>query len=237
MVISIIVPTYREADNIEELVSRIAGAMSALQHEYQVIIVDDDSGDGTAEKVDLLKADGRQVTLITRVDERGLSSAVLRGFRESKGDVLVCMDADLSHPPEAIPKLIECLEDGQTEFVLGSRYVEGASTDEGWGVLRWLNSKVATLLARPFVRVNDPMSGFFAMRRDVFERADELSPIGYKIGLELMVKCGCANIREVPIHFSDRKHGQSKLTLAVQWAFIKHLKRLAVYKCCGRKRS
>src|SRR5690349_15415001 len=107
------------------------------------------------------------------------------------------MDADLSHPPEALPGMLTKLREG-ADFVLGSRYVRGGTTSDDWGVLRWLNSRVATWLARPLTSVRDPMSGFFALRRSTFEAGREFNPIGYKIGLELIVKCGCERVVEVP---------------------------------------
>jgi dolichol-phosphate mannosyltransferase len=227
---SIVVPAYKEAENLTPLVTSITEAMAPLGRPYEVIVVDDNSQDGSEAVIAALAGRGHPVRLITRADQRGLSSAVIRGFREAKGEVLICMDADLSHPPQALPKLIERLGDGETEFVMGSRYVPGGSTEEGWGLLRWLNSKVATLLARPFTSVADPMAGFFALPRSVFQRAAALNPIGYKIGLELIVKCGCKNIHEVPIRFANRKFGRSKLGLREQLNYIKHLKRLADYK-------
>ena len=228
--VSVIVPTYKEAENISLLLPRIFESMREADLKVEVIIVDDDSGDGIEEIVERFTAGGNPVQLIVRVGERGLSSAVIRGFKESKGEIFVCMDADLSHPPEAIPLLLKCFSDPSMDFAIGSRYVPGASTDEDWGLFRWLNSKVATLLARPFTSAKDPMSGFFAIRRSVFERAARLNPIGYKIGLELVVKCNCKKICEIPIHFADRKFGESKLHLREQINYIKHLKRLADFK-------
>lgn len=227
--VSIIVPTYQEAESLRPLVDRIRQVMPALGRTWEVIIVDDDSRDGSDQVIAELAAGGLPVRLITRVGVRGLSSAVIEGFGRANGDILVCMDADLSHPPEAIPALLDCLAGG-AEFAIGSRYVPGASTDEGWGLFRWLNSKVATLLARPFTKVRDPMAGFFALPRAVFQRAVALSPIGYKIALELIVKCRCKDIREVPIHFANRKFGQSKLSFKEQVNYLKHVKRLADYK-------
>jgi len=125
--------------------------------------------------------------------------------------------------------MILALESGQ-QFVVGSRYVPGGSTDDEWGFFRWLNSKVATALARPFTDVKDPMSGFFALRRSDLERATHLNPVGYKIGLELIVKCGLENVGEVPIHFRDRVHGESKLSLKEQLNYLVHLRRLYIYK-------
>jgi dolichol-phosphate mannosyltransferase len=120
--------------------------------------------------------------------------------------------------------------DGGADFVIGSRYVAGGTTSDDWGVLRWLNSRVATLMARPLTDVRDPMAGFFALRRSTFERGAELNPIGYKIGLELIVKCRCEKVVEIPIHFEDRVYGESKLTLKQQLLYIKHLRRLYIFK-------
>ncbi|MFA6134274.1 MAG: glycosyltransferase family 2 protein [Phycisphaerae bacterium] len=228
--ISVIVPTYKEVDNLRPLVERIAATMTAEGRHYEIVVVDDNSRDGTEGVMAELAAAGFPARLVTRVNQRGLSSAVIEGFRQARGEILVCMDADLSHPPEALGQLIVPVETAGADFVIGSRYVRGGGTEEGWGLFRWLNSKVATLMARPFTSARDPMAGFFALPRAVFERADSLSPIGYKIGLELIVKCRCRNVREVPIHFANRKFGQSKLSLREQINYIKHLKRLADYK-------
>lgn len=231
--VSIVVPTYKEAQNLRPLVKRITDAMLQLPAQYEIVVVDDDSRDGTDEIIAELATEGHPVRLITRIGKRGLSSAVIRGFKEAKGKILVCMDADISHPPESIPQLLEQLGDSEVDFVIGSRYVAGGMTEENWGLFRWLNSKVATLLARPFTRAKDPLSGFFAIRRNVFERGTSLSPIGYKIGLELIVKCGCTRIREVPIGFVDRKFGQSKLNLREQINYLRHVNRLLRYKYSG----
>lgn len=216
------------------MLERIAAAMTAAgEPAYEIVVVDDNSQDGT-EQIISAAADRYPVRLITRTPERGLSSAVIRGFTDAQGDILVCMDADLSHPPEALPQLISAIRrNPSVDFVIGSRYVPGAGTDQSWGVFRWLNSKVATLMARPFTSAQDPMAGFFALPRSVFARADRLNPIGYKIGLELIVKCQCRDVKEVPIYFADRRFGQSKLSLREQLHYIEHLKRLADYKYGG----
>ncbi len=225
--VSVIVPTYREAENLQELVERLERVRDAHALELEVLLMDDDSQDGTVEAVAKL---GRPwVRLFVRTENRGLSPAVVDGFRAAKNSVLLVMDADLSHPPEKIPELLAALDAG-ADFVVGSRYVAGASTGEEWGVLRWVNSQVATLLARPFTSVRDPMSGFFAFRRETFEQADPLNPIGYKIGLEMLVKGRCQKVAEVPIHFSQRQHGESKLSLKEQLRYLQHLRRLFVHK-------
>lgn len=230
LVVDIVVPAYKEAENIKPLIERIANVRDQADFDIKVFFVDDNSQDGTEEAVTELALDW--VNLIVRKTERGLSSAVLRGFEEGKGDIVLVMDADLSHPAEAIPSMVNELVSG-ADFVVGSRYVEGGSTDDNWGFYRWLNSQVATLLARPFVNILDPMSGFFALHRKQYDQAVELNPIGYKIGLELIVKCHCRKVVEVPIHFSDRVHGESKLTLKEQLKYIQHVRRLFLFKYAG----
>lgn len=225
--VSVVVPTYREVENIPRLVSRIEKVRENAGLDLELLLMDDDSRDGSDHTVASLGLPW--VRLVTRTSDRGLSQAVLDGLRQSRSDVLVVMDADLSHPPEAIPAMLDALDHG-AGFVIGSRWAEGGSTDDSWGLFRWMNSKVATLLARPLTPVNDPMSGFFALRRTTFERGRELDPIGYKIGLELLVKCGGVRTVEVPIHFADRRCGKSKLSLHEQMRYLEHLRRLYMFK-------
>jgi dolichol-phosphate mannosyltransferase len=139
------------------------------------------------------------------------------------------MDADLSHPPERIPARLAALDDGM-EVAVGSRFAEGGSTADDWGLLRWLNSRVATLLALPLTTLSDPMSGFFALRRSTFARGRDFNPIGYKILLELIIKCRCSRVVDVPIHFDNRRFGESKLSFKEQLRYIQHLRRLYIYK-------
>jgi dolichol-phosphate mannosyltransferase len=227
--VSIIVPTYQEALNLPHLVPRISAAMRKAGLGFEIVIVDDDSRDGSEQCVKTLEY-YHPVRMIIRKQARGLSSAVVHGFRQARGEFLVCMDADLSHPPERIPALIEALLNPDIDFVIGSRYAEGGSTAEDWSLGRRLNSWVATQLARPLTRAKDPMSGFFALRRKTFEESAPLSPVGYKIGLEMMVKCRCRNISEVAIHFVDRRYGKTKLNLREQLNYLRHVKRLLDFK-------
>ena len=228
--ISIIVPTYREAENIPFLLERIDQVRQAFGLTLEVLFMDDDSRDGSVEAVAAAGFDWARI--IVRKTNRGLSPAVIDGFSAARYPVLVCMDCDLSHPPEVIPKLLLGLHSGQ-QFVIGSRYVPGGSTDDNWGFFRWLNSFVATLLARPLTIARDPMSGFFTLRKSDFDAARGLNPVGYKVALELIVKCGFENVGEVPIHFTDRIHGESKLTLVEQFKYIKHLRRLYMHQFAG----
>ncbi|MBT5381760.1 MAG: glycosyltransferase family 2 protein [Phycisphaerae bacterium] len=227
--VTIVVPTYQEVDSLGPLLKRI-GAVRAGGLDLDVLIVDDDSQDGTDELIASLDLDW--VKLLIRTEDRGLSAAVLCGLGVARGRVLVVMDADLSHPPEVIPQFAAALEEG-ADFVVGSRYVPGGTTEDGWGVLRWVNSKVATYMARPFTTVRDPMSGFLGFRHDTWSAAVDLDPVGYKIGLELIVKCRCRHVVEVPIHFSTRQLGESKLSLRVQLQYLTHIVRLARWKFPG----
>lgn len=230
--VSVILPTYKEAKNLREMVSRIFRSLNEHGLEGECIVVDDDSGDGTESVCGEL---GREfnLRLVVRKGERGLSTAVIRGLREAGGDILVVMDADLSHPPEKIPEMVRLVEDG-ADFVLGSRYVEGGEIEEHWGFYRKLNSKVATLLACFLTKLKDPMSGFFCIPRRTLEACKELSPIGYKIALEIVVKSGAKTVAEVPIFFSRRKHGESKMNLREQLLYLRHLGRLYRFRYPGK---
>jgi dolichol-phosphate mannosyltransferase len=231
---SIVVPTFREAESLPELIDRITALRASEKSILELLIIDDDSRDGTEELVAARALPW--VKLIVRTEERGLSQAVLTGLRQARGDVLVVMDADSSHPPEVIPEMLEALKRG-ADFVVGSRYVPGGTTAEDWGLLRFINSRVATCLARPLTTISDPMSGFFALPRMVFERAEDPSPLGYKIGLELLVRCRCEDVAEIPIRFANRAHGQSKLTLHQQLLYLRHLARLYQFKFMPHARS
>lgn len=222
---SIIVPTYREAPNLPHLIERLFSALREAQIDAEVIIVDDNSQDGTAEIVDE-HAKRFPVRVLVRTEERGLSSAVLAGFEVAQADRLVVMDADLQHPPESVPDLIRKLDDPRCDFVIGTRYAGSGGVEDRWPFVRRVVSRVATLMARPLVPLSDPMSGFFALRRDVWQRAESLDPIGYKIALELYVKGRCRHPQEVPIRFAARVAGKTKLSFREQIRYIRHLWRL-----------
>lgn len=223
--ISLIVPTVDEADNLPMLVEQIAQALRG--RDYEILIVDDDSKDNTSEVCAELARSHPLKLIVREKPKDGLAGAVLHGIAQARGQYLVIMDADLQHPPHKLPELLAPLETGEADFVLGSRYVAGGSVAEKWSAFRKFNSWVATLLARPFAgHVLDPMSGFFALKRQTFDRAQRLAPLGYKIGLELMCKCRARNVREVPIHFAERTRGQSKLSLREQFRYLEHLSRL-----------
>ncbi|MBO8174022.1 MAG: glycosyltransferase family 2 protein [Thermococcus sp.] len=222
--ISVIVPTYNERENLEELVSRISKALES--YGFEIVIVDDDSPDKTWEKAQEL-AQNYPVRVIRRTKEKGLSSAVIRGFKEAKGDIFVVMDADLQHPPEVIPRLIEAIESG-ADIAIGSRYVKGGKV-ENWYWWRKLISKGAIMIGRvalPKIRnIKDPVSGFFALRREVVENV-ELNPVGFKILLEILIKGKYSKVVEIPYTFGLRKSGESKLSQKQIFNYLRHLYRL-----------
>lgn len=229
--VSIIVPTYCEAPNIRPLTERTCAALAKAGLSGEIVFADDRSPDGTADAVRALQSEF-PVRVIERDGIRSLAAAVLDGFAAARGEVFVVMDADLSHPPEVLADIVRPIADNKADMVIGSRYVERGATMH-WPWWRRLNSAVATWLAAPLVRraaVHDPMSGYFCLHRRTWQAARDLSPIGYKIGLELLVKADCRRIVEVPITFADRAAGRSKLTAREQMRYLRHLRRLYAFR-------
>jgi dolichol-phosphate mannosyltransferase len=225
--ISLVIPALNEAPNLPPLMEQIDAALAGRAGGYEVLVVDDNSRDNTKEIAAELATRYPMRLIVREQPKNGLSGAVLHGIAEAKGEYLVVMDADLQHPPAKIPELLAPLERGEADFVVGSRYVRGGSIGERWGVFRRINSRVATMLARPFAgHTTDPMSGFFALKRSTYARAQRLTPLGYKIALELMCKSRVENVREIPIHFAERTRGESKLTIKQQFRYLEHLSRL-----------
>jgi dolichol-phosphate mannosyltransferase len=224
----VVVPTYNERDNIVELIRRIDNALKGI--DYEVVVVDDNSPDGTADVAEGLSKD-YPVRVVRRPGKLGLATAVLDGVRSSRGDYVVVMDADLQHPPEVIPKMYEELIKGY-DIVIASRYVVGGSVG-GWGLTRRLISKTAILIAKlliPKVRgIEDPISGFFMFRKEVLEGVS-LSPKGFKILLEVLVKGRYSRVSEVPYTFGVRVRGTSKLSSKELINYITHLLTLTPYK-------
>lgn len=213
--ISLVIPTLNEAENIEPLVARLAQCQPALD---EIIFVDDGSTDGTRERIRPLSANA-SIRLIEReTPALGLSGAVIAGARAAAGNWLVVMDADLSHPPEKIAELLRPLLEDRADIVIGSRYVQGGSTP-GWPLWRKILSRSAAGLAYPLTGVHDSMCGFFALPRKLLL---ELTPsaTGFKIAFEALVQGG-KNLRvlEIPIAFRDRTRGVSKMSFGVALLF------------------
>lgn len=231
---SIVVPTYKECGNLKTLCDSVFEALEKKNfrpQEVEMIIVDDNSRDGSVEVVEALRRSGMNVRIIVRTKERGLSSAVIHGINEANGNKVVVMDADLQHPPEAVSELFSALNSKEVEFVCGTRYGYGSGVDENWPIHRRLISWGARLLARPLTPLSDPMSGFFGVQKSVFQRChSSVNPIGYKIALEIFVKCKVKKFSEVPFSFGTRVVGESKLTGKVIISYLLHLRTLYEFK-------
>lgn len=211
--LSVILPTYQEAENI---VAAVRAVQVVLRHSasYEIIVVDDDSPDGTWSLVDGLAADDGRIRCHRRLDRRGLASAIVEGMAQGEGAVLAVMDADLQHDPSVLPDLVAALDGA--EIAVASRYASGG-TVAGWNPLRRLGSRLCTWLCRRTLglTVSDPLSGFFALRREVFHRiAPCLQPRGYKALLEILYRAGGVRVVELPLRFAPRVAGHSKLGAA-----------------------
>jgi dolichol-phosphate mannosyltransferase len=205
---SVVVPTYKEKLNLRPLITRTFAALdkTRLKGKTELLVVDDNSRDGSQEEVEALAREGFPCRIIVRTAERGLSSAVIRGFEEAQGsEALLCMDADLQHPPEKVPELLLAVLDGKHEFVIGTRYA-GAElsvdkacspacflvclllTLQDWPLHRRVISWGARLLARPLSPLSDPMTGFFALTRRTWTRGRKsVSPVGFKVMLRSFI--------------------------------------------------
>ncbi len=220
--LSVIIPTYNERENIDVLIERLQSVLNGLEAGSEIIIVDDNSPDGTAAVAGRYVggAAGRTcVSVLLRHQDPGLAKSVAAGFEIARGRTVMVMDADLSHPPELIPQLLEAVESG-SDMAVASRYVAGGGT-EGWPRSRQWISRAACLLARPLSPVKDITSGYFAIRKSALERLD-YHPRGYKIGLELLAQPGI-RATEVPFTFHDRSRGESKLGATVILAYLLQL--------------
>lgn len=234
---TIVVPAYQEGGNLKALTERVFAALKeadGMDAVSEMIIVDDNSQDESEAVVAELAKRGYAVRIIVRKTERGLSSAVMRGFDEAAGTVLLCMDGDLQHPPEKVPALLAALRDG-AEFVIGTRYGAGVEIDENWPMHRRVISSVSRMMAQPLTPLSDPMSGFFGVQRAVYQRGvvkKTLSPLGFKIAMEVFVKTEVnpARVAEVPFSFGVRTVGESKLTGKVIIHYLLHLWDLYKFK-------
>lgn len=226
---SLIVPTYNEARNIHALIRLLTNLLDkALPNNYELIIVDDNSPDGTWKTAQELTLDFPHLRVMRREYERGLSSAVIRGWQVARGQVLGVIDGDLQHPPEILLKLLKEIERG-ADLAVASRYVEGGGVSD-WGLIRRILSRGAQilgLLVLPSVlsRVSDPMSGFFLVRRNAIAEYD-LYPMGYKILLEVLGRGRVDRVAEVGYVFQERQQGASKVTWKQYVEYLHHLLQL-----------
>jgi len=231
--ISIIIPTYNESQNIISILKSIGRNLPKNLH-TEAIVVDDNSPDGTGRLVeDYLKNFKKMadytIEIIHRKAKDGLGSAILKGIQQAKGDTIVVMDCDFSHPPQIIPKLIESIKKYQYDIAVASRYIKGGKI-QGWSLKRKFMSKFATLIAKKGLGIDakDPMSGFFAFKRNIIKGLN-IDAIGYKVLLEILVKTKDVNIKEIPYTFQDRKFGSSKLNIKTIFDYYRSVWKLYRY--------
>ncbi|MEH2076197.1 MAG: glycosyltransferase [Nostoc sp.] len=227
--LSLVIPTYKERDNIKNVVSILSQLLDeSIPGNYELIVVDDDSPDRTWEIAQSLTQEYPQLRVMRRQQERGLSSAVIRGWQAATGNVLGVIDGDLQHPPEVLMQLLRSVEQG-ADLAVASRHVEGGGVSS-WSVVRRFLSRGAQLLGLVILpgvlgRVSDPMSGYFMVRRSAIANA-KLNPVGYKILLEVIGRGKVDQVAEVGYVFCERKEGESKVTWKQYIDYIHHLVRL-----------
>lgn len=229
--LSVVIPTKNEAGNVEPLLDRLGVALAGI--EWEAVFVDDNSTDGTPELLTKIAQSDRRVRLIRRIGRRGLSSAVVEGALASTTPIIAVIDADLQHDEKILPDLYHAVADGGHELAIGTRYAANGSTGE-WAEDRLKISRLATALASPIMktRLSDPMSGFFAVRRNILlEAAPKLSTVGYKILLDLVASHPRPlKVAEVGYTFGTRQHGESKLDEMVALEYLE----LLIDKAIGR---
>lgn len=221
---SIVIPTYNEAGGIERLIRGLAEVFTKNDLDGEIIVVDDNSPDGTGAIVDRLSQEF-PVRCLHRPGKLGLSSGVIDGwkFARPESEALGAMDADFSHDINILPQMVHALEDGYG-LAVGSRYVAGGGITN-WPMKRIVTSKIACMLAQPLTRIKDITSGYLLVRRDAIEGV-ELDPIGFKIGLEVIAKGHYGKALEVPYVFTDRVAGESKLNEKEIFNYLKQLRKL-----------
>jgi dolichol-phosphate mannosyltransferase len=229
--LAIIIPTYNERENIQAMVTCLETALHGIN--WEIICVDDDSPDGTAELVRKLSQSDKRVRCVQRIKRRGLSSACIEGILASSAPYIAVMDADMQHDERILPGMLAALKNQPLDIIIGSRYIEGGSTGNLSPSRVWV-SRVATSLSRLVLSqtITDPMSGFFMLRRSFFEKVmRQLSGRGFKILLDILVSAGSdVRFNEQPYNMRSRTHGESKLGTVVIWEYLM----LLLYKGLGR---
>ncbi|MEM8993445.1 MAG: polyprenol monophosphomannose synthase [Acidobacteriota bacterium] len=220
--LSLVLPTYCEAESLPHLVPEALRQLRTSGLACEVIVVDDASPDGTAAVARELGALW-PLEVVERRGERGLATAVVAGFRKARGEILIVMDADGSHPPEALPRLVQAIVDG-AGVAVGSRLADGGGFRD-WPLWGRFKSRFAAYFARGLTSMSDPTTGLMAVRRSLLDTLD-LDPVGWKIVLEIAVKAAPHEVAEVPIVFGPRLGGESKQSLGVFLQYLRHCLRL-----------
>ncbi|WP_018699205.1 glycosyltransferase [Amorphus coralli] len=220
--ITVVLPTYNERDNVPIAIERVARALDGRL--WEIIVVDDDSPDGTSDVVNAISERDGRVRCIRRVGRRGLSGACVEGMIAAASPIVAVMDSDLQHDETILPRMLEAVKSGSADIAVGSRYVDGGASNEGLSAVRQAGSKLANGLAKVLlgVRLNDPMSGFFMLRREMVERLEpKLSRQGFKILLDIVASAPRSiRVVEVPFSFRERVAGESKLDELVTIEFL-----------------
>ncbi len=239
--VSIIIPTYNESQNILKILKSI-GEILPPKILTEAIVIDDNSSDGTGKIVEnylrnFKRISGYTIDVIHRTAKKGLSSAILHGIQQAKGDTIVVMDSDFSHPPQIIPRMLEALRKYRCDIVVASRYVKGGKIS-GWPLKRKLMSKMATVIAKKGLGVStaDPMSGFFVFKRAIIKGL-KFDAIGFKMLLEILVKTRGATVKEIPYTFTNRKFGSSKVSISTAYDYAKSVWKLYRYGKSTRKQE
>jgi dolichol-phosphate mannosyltransferase len=219
--LTIVVPTFNERDNVLEVFQRLDSCLHG--YSWEVVFVDDDSPDGTADRIREMARQDRRIRCIQRIGRRGLSSACTEGMLASSATYLAVMDADCQHDETALPRMVEFLKAGEADIVVGSRYVDGGGIGD-WNASRAKMSRFATRLSRLVIKqdLSDPMSGFFAFRSEVLNPVvRNLSNLGFKILLDLLASSPKPlKLKEVPYEFRNRHAGESKLDSQAMWDYL-----------------
>lgn len=236
--LALVIPTLREAGNIGGLLTRVRSVLDPLKIPYEILVVDDDSGDGTGEITSAIAVKDPRVRLLVRKRVKGLSGAILDGWESTDAGILGVMDADFQHPPELLPELLSAILAG-SDLAIGSRFSPGARLGQR-NCVRKLVSGVAIWAARPLqwhpIRVHDPLSGFFLVRRHCVERI-VFQRSGFKLLLEILVRGRVRSVKEVPLDFGCRRNGASKASLKVALESALLLIRLYVGKGLAWRRA
>lgn len=237
---SLIIPTFNEAQNIEKLCRRLLEVLSECGADSEIIVVDDDSPDGTWQIAQALADREKNIRVIRRINEKCLSTAVIAGWSKAEGDILGVIDGDLQHPPEIIPVMVrKILDDKDVDIVVASRNIHGGGVSR-WSLFRrsisWLGQAISYFfLPDILAKIKDPMSGYFILRKTVIQGVP-LSPHGYKILLEVLANCNYRRVAEVPYFFRERKRGGSKAGLRQYLISLVYIIQLSlrtgqIYRC------
>jgi dolichol-phosphate mannosyltransferase len=234
-VLSVIVPTYNERTRIAELVRAVFAVFERSGLDGELVVVDDNSPDGTGAIVDdLARQIGPRLVPVHRAGKLGLGTAVMEGFNRASAAIVGVMDADFSHPPDGLPALYAVLVQTGSDAAVGSRYIPGGRV-ENWPFGRRLMSKLACVMAWPLTPVRDATSGFFLIRREVVQGV-QIAAGGFKICLELLLRSPVRSVAEVPYVFVDRTIGQSKMSTREAMGYITQLRQLYAVRFLGPRR-